>query len=412
MVLASASSTNLRVVVTGLGTVNPLGHNCEATWTGILNSQVNAKAVSRFDASSFQPNFAFCVDDHYKSKFSALLNANHLLQREAEFGLIAAVECLQIAKLDPVTLDAIVLGCGKSSDDFEWFLRAVAGNDEGDVKGFLKHPSETAHRIAQHFKTSAHQRTIHTACASSAQAIGEAYDLIATGQCNRVLAGGADSMIEPIQFAKLSLLGTLSKKTNPKNAYIPFSANRDGFILGEGASILLLESEASALNRGAEIIAELKGYGITQSAQRITDLDEKGSGPRNAILASAANAQVDLKKIDYINAHGTGTVQNDAIEAAIFSDFCPQAFVSSTKSLTGHLIAGAGAMEALICVLAIKYQTLPPSVKGLVHDPSFEVRLTPTEKTACTIDHALSNSIGFGGTNVSLIFARCGTHGM
>jgi 3-oxoacyl-(acyl-carrier-protein) synthase len=293
------------------------------------------------------------------------------------------------------------------TDDFSWLLDASTQSTSAAAKPFAHHPSELGELLSEKFSATPSVRTIHTACASSAQAIGEAYDLIASGQSKVILAGGADSMIEPIQLAGLSLLGALSpSKGNEAPSYGPFDQDRDGFVFGEGAAILVFEEWDHAISRGAPIFCELLGYGITQSAYRITDLNEDGSGPRDAVLAASVDANVPLAEISYVNAHGTGTKANDYVESKIIAELCPQSYVSTTKNLTGHMIAAAGAQEAILTVLALRNQILPPTINVKKQDLECKVRLTSARCAPHAMTYAMSNSIGFGGTNVSLIFGR------
>jgi 3-oxoacyl-[acyl-carrier-protein] synthase II len=268
-------------------------------------------------------------------------------------------------------------------------------------------PHEITDVIANRLKLGGEVTTVHTACASSGQAIGEAFEAVRSGEAVAMLTGGCDSMIHPFYLAGFCLLGALSKRQD-KTACRPFDAKRDGVVLGEGACVLVLEELDHAVARGADIIAEVVGYGVTESAYRITDLHPEGEGPIEAMQAAVDDAEITKDKIAYINAHGTSTLLNDQIESlAIQKVFGSSGvYVSSTKSMTGHLISAAGAIEMLICALALHHQTLPPSVNLFEPDATCPVRLTPAQATAANFDFALSNSVGFGGSNTALVARR------
>jgi 3-oxoacyl-[acyl-carrier-protein] synthase II len=253
--------------------------------------------------------------------------------------------------------------------------------------------------------------TIHTACASSGQALGEAYEMIATGEYDVVMTGGADSMINPFQMAGFCLLGALSSRvSDPSQASRPFDLGRDGFVLGEGACMLVFEEYEHAKARGATILGEICGYGVTESAYRITDLHPEGRGVIESMQMALDDAGIKAHEVGYINAHGTSTALNDKVESLAISKVfdktaCPTK-VSSTKSTTGHLISAAGAIEFAVAMLALKHQVYPPSTNLKEQDPGCDVVLTPSTPTTMTSSYALSNSVGFGGSNTSLVARR------
>ncbi|MCX6125562.1 MAG: beta-ketoacyl-[acyl-carrier-protein] synthase family protein [Proteobacteria bacterium] len=400
--------TRKRVVVTGMGAVNPLGVNLAETCENLFSGLSTASEVARFNLATFPSRFACQVGDQYKIAHAETLVNCGSTRREVQFGFISIIEAVAHAGLDAISqVEALVFGAGMGTDEFEWLLDISKNSPARLPRKITTHPSELVNEFRAQMGSLKHSRTIHTACASSAEAIGEAFDLIASGQLKTIIAGGADSMIEPLQFAGLSLLGALSTShADPKSAYKPFDVHRDGFIFGEGAAALVLEEYETAIARGASIICEILGYGITQSAYRITDLNESGVGPREALQLAALDSGISLDQIDYVNAHGTGTVLNDRIESSLILELCPQAAVSSTKSMTGHMIAAAGAMEACLTALVIQKQILPPSLNIDVQDPECPIHLTPKVSKPAKIEYALSNSIGFGGTNVCIILKR------
>jgi 3-oxoacyl-[acyl-carrier-protein] synthase II len=410
--MTQKSAKRRRVVVTGIGAVTPLGNTMDATWAGMIEGQSTAGPVRRFDASGFPTTIAYEVKD-----FQKLEGDWPFLNAAAHFGINAAHEALAQAKLgqgvDPMRIAACI-GNGMGSPDFDWYERHYL-TDELDAETLRQHakyfPEMLTATIAQLANARAGVTTVHTACASSGQALGEAYEMIRYGDADVCVTGGADSMVNPYYFAGFSLLGALSKRNgDPATASRPFDKDRDGFVLGEGACILVFEELEHALARGATPLAEVCGYGVTESAYRITDLHPEGTGPIEAMQMALDDAGIDASRVGYINAHGTSTLLNDRIEALAVSKVFPKercrTAVSSTKSMTGHMISAAGAIEFAVCVKALQHQVLPPSVNVSTQDPEVLATLTPATPTDCKLDYALSNSVGFGGSNTALVAGR------
>lgn len=408
-----------RVAVTGIGAVTPLGHRMVETWNGIIEGVSLARPVMRFDASQFPTTFGYEVSDFQFDAALAEDSERPLLNAAATYGLTAVKEALEEAGLwQDISIDggrkAVCLGIGMCSPDFSWYERVFipkAWNDESVARHLRFFPDQVSSVIARHFGAKGGITTIHTACASSGQALGEAYEQVAYGDSDLVLTGGADSMINPYYFAGFSLLGALSKRNDdPKTASRPFDADRDGFVLGEGACILVFEEWEHAKKRGAKILGEVLGYGITESAYRITDLHPGGVGPVEAMQMALTDAGIRPDQVGYLNAHGTSTPLNDRIEALAVSKVFgrgPSApKVSSTKSMTGHMISAAGAIELAVCIKALAHQVLPPSVNVFQKDPECAVELTPPTPEGAKLDYALSNSVGFGGSNTALIVGK------
>ncbi|MCX6124307.1 MAG: beta-ketoacyl-[acyl-carrier-protein] synthase family protein [Proteobacteria bacterium] len=302
------------------------------------------------------------------------------------------------------------MGC----EDFSWYgdvLPHKLDTDSSVLYYARNYPSTLTTMLAALTGAQGGNTTVHTACASSGQALGEAFDMVASGDCDVVLTGGADSMINPFQVAGFCLLGALSsRKDNPKVASRPFDESRDGFVLGEGACMFVFEDYEHAVKRGAHIRGEVVGYGVTESAYRITDLHPEGRGTIEAMEMALKDAGIAPEEVGYINAHGTSTLLNDKIESLAISKVFPASscntIVSSTKSMTGHLISAAGAIEFAVAVYALQNQVVPPSVNLISKDQNCEVKLAKDFPEDLNSQFALSNSIGFGGSNTSVIARR------
>jgi 3-oxoacyl-[acyl-carrier-protein] synthase II len=402
-----------RVVITGIGAVTPAGKTFEGTWKGILSGRSNGRAITLFDASQMPCGVGYEVED-----FQPLEDIDTTLAtRATHFAVTAAREALAQAKLgagnDPYRT-AVCLGVGVPSTSYAWFSDVFAGQkwDDPSIAKHAKHfPYVLTSLVAAEAKAQGGNTTIHTACASSGQGLGEAFELIQDGSADVVVTGGADSMINPLHIAGFNLLGALAVGyTDPQTASRPFDVKRSGFVMGEGACILIFEELEHAKKRGATIRGEICGYGITESCYRITDLHPEGQGPVEAMTMAIEQAGIAPREIGYLNAHGTSTKLNDAVESLsvckVFADALDQLKVSSTKSVTGHLISAAGAIELAICAKAIAEGTLPPTANLEVQDPSCTVPLTATTPERRELRYALSNSIGFGGSNTALIVGR------
>jgi len=405
-----------RVVITGLGAVTPLGQRMGETWTGIIEGIQVAGEIKRFDASRFPSRYAYEVKDFVLDPELVTEREQSLLSDAARFGVQAAYEAASQAKIlgegaDPFR-KAVCLGVGMCSPELSWY-EDVFLEQNWAHPSLARHlrffPDQLGQTVARTIGAKGGVTTIHTACASSGQSLGEAFELVAYGDADLVLTGGADSMIHPFYLAGFSLLGALSKR-NDAEASRPFDKDRDGFVLGEGAAMLVFEELEHALRRGVPILAEVCGYGITESAYRITDLHPEGVGPVEAMQMALADAGLSAAAVGYVNAHGTSTPLNDRIEALavskVFGEGRSAPRVSSTKSLTGHMISAAGAIELAVCVKALEYQVLPPSINVCTKDPECLVQLTPSTPTDARLDYALSNSVGFGGSNTALIVGR------
>ncbi len=425
-----------RVVVTGVGWVTPLGAQIETVWQRLLAGESGIGYISLFDARSFPTQIAAEVRDWDLSEAGEDPAAWKHQGRHTHFAVGAAKKAVGDSGLLDTPIDpcrfGVYTGCGEGQQDFHRFARMmVAGIDkrEGgfDLAEFTRvgleildpvaeleqEPNMPAGHLASLFGAEGPNLNCLTACAASSQAIGEATEIIRRGEADAMLSGGAHTMIHPFGLTGFNLLTALSTRNDePQKASRPFDRNRDGFVLGEGAGMVVLEELERAKARGAKIYGEIRGFGSTADAFRITDTHPEGRGAITCMNMALADAGVPLDRVDYINAHGTSTTVNDKVESlAIRQVFGQQAYripVSSTKSMMGHLIAAAGATELIICLLAIRDNTLPPTTNYETPDPDCDLDYIPNvaREKPCRI--AMNNSFGFGGQNISLVISEFG----
>ncbi len=421
-----------RVVVTGIGCVTPIGNNVESMWQSLLEGRSGVGNITHFDASNFPTHFAAEVKDYDFSQFADDPQQFEFAGRNIRFAVGAAVQAVKDsgildAHLDPARL-GVYLGAGEGQQDFQLFMSMVAQaqrDGELDLEQFTKsglerlnpqaeleqEPNMAAGHLASLFNAQGPNLNCLTACAASSQALGEATEIIRRGDADAMLSGGAHSMIHPFGVTGFNLLTALSTyNEEPAKASRPFDKKRDGFVLGEGAGTVVLEELEQAKTRGAKIYGEVIGYGSTADAYRITDIHPDGRGAIACIKMALQDARVNTDEIDYINAHGTSTVVNDKVETmAIKGSLGEDARttpISSIKSMMGHLIAAAGSVEAITCLLAIKNDALPPTINYETPDPDCDLDYVPNVAREAPVKRALSNSFGFGGQNISLIFSE------
>ena len=419
-----------RVVITGMGTVNPLGHNVEDTWAALRACDSGIRVNELFDASTYPTTFAAQVTGYDMADHVPDAERHRHAGRHCTFALGAAVQAWRQSGLDDWDgLDrkrlGIYLGSGEGSIDFDNFTSLLVDAwDDGRVD--TKKWAELAfgrmdlHReveqesnmvvahLAAEFGAQGPAYNVLTACAASTQAIGEAVMQIRYGDADVIITGGAHSMIHPYGVAGFNRLTALSTRNDEiESASRPFDLTRDGFVLGEGASILIIESLETARARGATVLAEIIGYGASADAFRITDQDPEGDGAATSMRAALADAGLTPADIHYISAHGTGTKQNDQVETravkVVFGEQASQVPMSSVKSMLGHLIAAAGATELITCVLAIRDQIVPPTTNLHHPDPDCDLDCIPNEPREASVTTCMSNSFGFGGQNNTLI---------
>ncbi|WP_237228844.1 beta-ketoacyl-ACP synthase II [Rubinisphaera sp. JC750] len=418
-----------RVVVTGIGIISPLGHDVETVWSALREGKSGVDTITHFDASSFPTHFAAEVKDYDLSKYVDDVDAYQWSTSNTRFAIGAATQAVKDSGIQDISIDptrfGIYLGAGEGQQDFPLFMRLISNSEvdgEIDLERFTElglkelnpyfeieqEPNMPAGHLAGLFNAQGPNLNCLTACAASSQAIGEATELIRRGEADLMLSGGSHSMIHPFGLTGFNLLTALStRNSDPKHASRPFDKNRDGFVLGEGSGMLILEELEHAKKRGAKIYGEVLGYGSTADAYRITDIHPEGRGAIGCINMALKDAGLNTDQVDYINAHGTSTSVNDRVETmaikGALKEHAPNTPVSSIKSMMGHLIAAAGSVEAITCLMAIRDNVLPPTMNYETPDPDCDLDYIPNAARDAQVDHALSNSFGFGGQNVSLI---------
>ncbi|MFQ5997259.1 MAG: beta-ketoacyl-ACP synthase II [Dehalococcoidales bacterium] len=408
---------NNRVVVTGMGIVDPLGLGVPLTWQGLVSGKSGVDLVTLFDASEFEVRIAAEVNDFDPLQFMDRKTARHM-DRFTHFSIAASLEALASShlKIDNFTrheigviIGSMMGGLGTLSEQFN----ILSNKGVSRVSPFLipaMIPSMASGRVSIHLGVTGPTYCVASACASGAHAIGNSFATIRQGDASVMLAGGSEAIITPIAFAGFSAMRALStRNSDPKKASRPFDAQRDGFVMGEGAAVLVLESLDHALKRGAPILAEVVGYGATADAFHITEPDEQGENIERAMRLALQQAHLKPEDIDCINAHGTSTKLNDVIETrAIKSLFGEQAYkvpISSSKSMLGHTMGAAGAIEALVSVLIIQNGIIPPTINLENPDPECDLDYVPQVARRKKVRTVLSNSFGFGGHNASLLFS-------
>lgn len=411
------------VVVTGLGAVHPFGRGAASLWAGVLGAGQGVRSVRRFDASRLATRFAASVPEDTRA---ALPEPG--LEWASRYGLAAVVDALEDAGLPtsdvPAEESGLFFGFETTSGDFElaartlhrawrdgevdaerlqrdWWRGLAPGLAWGLHEGFLR-------AVGARLGSLETVRIVGAACASGAEAIGAALRAIRSGRLSLAVAGAADAKVNPIGLGLTCQIGMTSRRNDdPARASRPFDRTRDGAVVGEGAAALVLESEERARRRGARVLARLSGFGSTCDAHRLTDPEESGAMACEAIRRALADAAVE--RVDYVNGHGTATAMNDRIEvAALERAFSPDSVppLSSTKGATGHLMAASGAIEAVVSVLALREQTLPPTLHCETLEKGWTLDIVRGAPRTQRVDRVLSNSFGFGGQNACLVFER------
>lgn len=405
-----------RVAVTGLGAVSPLGLDVPTVWQKLVSGESGVARITRFDPAGFETQIAAEVKGFDASERLDAREARRM-DRFAQFAVVAAGEAVADAGLNLRTRDPFEVGAIVSSG-FGGAQTLAEGFDVFYHRGPTRlRPLQlpmmisnmAAAQVAMQLGIRGPNYSIASACASSTHAIGEAAEIVRRGDARVMLAGGTEAGITPITVAALNAMRVLSTRNDePERASRPFDAQRDGFVPGEGAAILVLEDLEYALQRGARILAELVGYGATADAAHITAPDSEGAAAIHAIRRALEKARLGTCEVDYINAHGTATRLNDPIETKIikevFGPAAPNIPISSTKSMTGHLMSAAGALEAVVCVLALRDGIVPPTINYEHRDPECDLYYVPNRARSIPLTTAMSNSMGFGGQNAVLIF--------
>ena len=405
-----------RVVITGVGIISPLGLDRGSTWKNLVDGKSGVDTITAFDPEGYQTTIAAEVKDFEPESYVGRKQARRM-DRFTQLGAVAALEAVDHAELSIN---------GNNSERVSTMIASGIGgiitlsdqigvlNEKGTrrISPFLVPmmlPDMASGQVSMLLGAKGPNFATVSACSSGADSVGVAFDFVRRGEVDAILAGGAEAAICPIGVAGFNACHALSKRNDePEKASRPFDAGRDGFVIGEGAAVLVMESLDHAVGRGATPIAEIVGYGSTADAYHLTQPAPEGEGGARAMKLALKDAQLQPDEIDYINAHGTSTPMNDKFETmAMKSVFDEEAYripISSTKSMTGHLLGASGAIEAAICVMAIAKSVLPPTINLDEPDPECDLDYTPHKSRQSGIRAAMSNSFGFGGHNASLVF--------
>jgi 3-oxoacyl-[acyl-carrier-protein] synthase II len=407
-----------RVVITGVGAVTPIGHGKEAFWNAIKEGQCGIDLVTRFDTTDYTCKIAAEVKDFDVTQYVDRKEAKRM-DRYTHYAMAASKMALEDANINVEELDGervgVILGSGVGGiGTLEDQHSTLMAKGPGRVSPFFI-PMMISNMAAGHIAimtgAKAVNETIVSACASGTNAIGDAFRAIRNGDVDVVISGGAEAPITPLAFAGFCSMKAMSTRNDdPKCACSPFDAERDGFVMGEGAGIVILEELEHALNRGANIIAEVVGYGSTDDAYHITAPAPNGEGGARAMKLAIKDAGIEASDVDYINAHGTSTPYNDKYETAaiktVFGDHAFKFAVSSTKSMTGHLLGAAGGIEAIVCALALRDGYIPATMNYKNADAECDLDYVINKGRNQEIQYALSNSLGFGGHNATILLKK------
>ena len=409
------SDTNPRVFVTGAGVVSPVGNNLEDSWRNLVDGKSGAGPITRFDASDYETRFACEVKDF---SFEGILDRKDAkrMDRFVQFAVVASHEALRSAGLRDAVPDAerigVIVGSGIGGmETFEEQHTNLLQKGHRRVSPFfipMMISDMAAGQVSITFGLKGPNFATVSACASGAHAIGESLRLLRAGDADVMLCGGAEATITPMAVAGFGNMRALSTRNDdPQHASRPFDIGRDGFVIGEGAGMLVLETEAHAKARGAVLLCELSGYGASGDAYHMTAPCVDGDGAARAMQRALADARLPLDEVGYINAHGTSTPAGDPIEVtavkSVFADHARRLWMGSTKSMTGHLLGAAGGLEAVVCALALQRGVVPPTINLDQPDPQCDIDLVPNTARNAKLKAVMSNSFGFGGHNVSLV---------
>jgi len=407
-----------RVVVTGVGLISPVGNDAATSWEALCAGKSGIAPISRYDASGQGVRIAAEVKGYEPDDYFETKEVRHL-ELFVQYALVAAREALRDSGFEITPENAArvgsIVGCGMGGlPTIEKYIQILHERGERRITPFfipMVIPNMGAGQISIFYGTKGPNLSVTTACAAGTHAVGEAFRSISYGDCDLALTGGSESVICPMGFGGFHAMKALSTRNDdPAVASRPFDRDRDGFVIGEGGGILLLEELEHAKRRGAKIYAEMAGYGLSGDAHHIAAPPEDGAGAILCMQAALADAGLQPTDIDYVNAHGTSTPLNDVVETralkAVFGEHAARLAVSSTKSMTGHLLGGAGGVEAVVTALSVKHQFAPPTANLENPDPECDLDYVPGKGRAMPIRVAMSNSFGFGGTNAVIIMKR------
>jgi len=406
-----------RVVITGMGALTPLGNNLETFWNGIKDGKCGIDFIKTFDVSNFKAKVAgelkdFNIEDYMDKKEAKRMD------KYCQYAMVAAEEAVKNSNLDIESLNkerfGVIIGSGIGGlETITVEYKKLMEKGPNRVSPFMIPMiigNIAAGNVAIKYGAKGVCSTVVTACATGTNAIGEAFEMIKSGRADVIIAGGCEAPIVDIAMAGFSSLTALTKSEDPLRASIPFDKERNGFVMGEGAGIVILESLDHAKSREAKIYGEMLGYGATCDAFHITQPSPDGEGAARAMKRAIEEAQIEASDISYINAHGTSTPYNDKFETlAIKSVFGEDAYkipISSTKSMIGHLLGAAGAVEAIVCIKSLEEGFIPPTIGLKIQDEDCDLDYVPNVGRTKQLKYALSNSLGFGGHNASILLKK------
>jgi 3-oxoacyl-[acyl-carrier-protein] synthase II len=407
-----------RVVITGVGVITPLGTGVEKTWPALLEGRSGISKITHFDASEMPVQIAgevrdFNPEDYIEPKEIRKMDRFiHLAVAASEMAVQDTGLKISAQNADRV---GVIIGSGIGGlPKIEEYTLILHEKGYRRVSPFfipMNIINLASGRVSIRFGAKGPNSAVVTACSSGSHAIGDAFKIIQRGDADAMIAGGSEAVICPLGIAGFAVMKALSKRNDePEKASRPFDLERDGFVMAEGAGIVILESLESAMNRGAKIYAEVVGYGMTGDAYHITAPSPDGEGAARCMKMALDDAGVGPEEVNYINAHGTSTKFNDELETmaikTVFGEHAYRIAVSSTKSMTGHLLGAAGGVEAIICALSIRDNVVPPTINLENPDPQCDLDYVPNQKRQMTVNYALSNSFGFGGTNACLLLKK------
>ncbi|TCK86740.1 3-oxoacyl-[acyl-carrier-protein] synthase II [Natranaerovirga hydrolytica] len=406
-----------RVVITGMGAITPIGNSVEEFWNNLKSNKVGIDQITKFDTQEYKVKLAAEVKDFKAADYMDRKEARRM-DEFSQYAVAATKEAIENAKLDLEKEDleriGVIVGSGIGGlgtiEKEAYKLQAKGPNRVSPMLIPLIITNMAAGNIAIQFGLKGKCSNVVTACATGTHSIGDAYRAIQYNDADVMVAGGTEGSITPLGIAGFSSLTALSTSTDPLKASRPFDKDRDGFVMGEGAGIVVLESLEHALSRGANILAEVVGYGATCDAYHITSPSETGEGAAKAMTMAIKEAGIKPEDVSYINAHGTSTYYNDLFETkaikAVFKESAYNVPISSTKSMIGHLLGAAGAVESIACIKSIEQDYLHPTAGYGTKDEDCDLDYIPNEGRKATVQYALSNSLGFGGHNGTLLFAK------
>ncbi|MDP3040661.1 MAG: beta-ketoacyl-ACP synthase II [Deltaproteobacteria bacterium] len=407
-----------RVVITGLGMVSPLGIGVEKTWQALVQGKSGVVRITKFDPTGFDTQIAAEVKDFVPENFMEKKEIKRM-DIFIQYAMASAMMAMEDAQL-PITPQnadrvGVVVGAGLGGlTTIESFHKVLMEKGPGRISPFFIPAlivNEAPGQISIRFGAKGPNYSVVTACATGNHNIGDAWRMIQQGDADAIIAGGVEATITPLAVSGFNAMKALSTRNHePEKASRPFDKDRDGFVMGEGCGIIILEEMNSALDRGAKIYAEIIGYGLNGDAYHITAPAPDGEGAARCMAMALKSAGISPEEVDYINAHGTSTEYNDLYETmaikAVFKEHAKKLAVSSTKSMTGHLLGGAGGVEAIFTVLTIHRGVIPPTINYDTPDPECDLDYVPNVARMADVRVALSNSFGFGGTNAVLIFKK------